>query len=1004
MLRESPTSRARRSQRGILFSARVALMLATACVAAVPLESAQQPSAGAASPGQAKCETLTADSVAALPDAADSSAQLMRCGKERTDREDYKGALPLFTAAVQVAERRADRKGLLDALASQGDMYRLLGDNDRADVAFQRALALSRELRDRNAEAEALTHLGRLRTQQSRRPEALEFHKQALAIYEEQHDAQGIAIANNNVGIQYRYRGDYTTALPYLDHSLKALNALGDQRRAATVLVNIASIYDNLGDYDRARDLLTQSLVIRRALDDSEGIAKSLESLAFNDEARGDYAAALDGLQKCLQLRRDHGLAFGTAEALNNIGVLYRLLGNYDQAVRYLRQASAAATRLRNAGLTAEVLTNLGEIHFLRGEMTAARGSLTLALATAEKDQEPISAMSARLELGRLDARTHRLQQARDTLSRCVDYYAASGARRDKADALVELADVERRLGRTEHGLELAGEAERLADAMDVPEIQWRALTATGRLDVALGRRDDANVAFEHAISVIEGLRDRVGGGEETRSAFLESRLAPYRERIATALAQSRTDDAFQFAERSKARALLDVIRHDHFPATATMSGAERARETDLRNSLSSINSQILVAAQAPGPDPAQVDALKKRRTQARLDYEDFQSTLYAAHSELRMARAAVPVVDAEGARRLLSSPGSAILEFVIGRHVWAFAVTTAGVRAFRLPVEPAALAADVQTFRRQLASRDLRATVTARVVFDHVLGPMREVLRGRTNLVVVPDGVLWDLPFQALQPSPGHYLIEDTAIAYAPSATVLRETRNEAHRSSDATLLAFGNPAFGAAAVHREKLALMGDQLTPLPEAEEQVREIGALYGPGSRVYVGGDATEDRWKAEAARYRILHLATHGVVDSRSPLYSYVVLARPVAGSTDDGLLEAWEVMNLHLNADLVVLSACETARGHVSGGEGVIGMMWAFFVAGSPATIVSQWQVEAASSTTLMVAFHKAWKGGRGDVSKAQALQRAAVQVMHDPARAHPFYWAGYILVGDGL
>jgi CHAT domain-containing protein len=138
------------------------------------------------------------------------------------------------------------------------------------------------------------------------------------------------------------------------------------------------------------------------------------------------------------------------------------------------------------------------------------------------------------------------------------------------------------------------------------------------------------------------------------------------------------------------------------------------------------------------------------------------------------------------------------------------------------------------------------------------------------------------------------------------------------------------------------------------------------------------------------------------VVDNRSPLYSYVALASSGGDSADDGLVEAWEIMNLPLKARLVVLSACETARGQHSAGEGVIGLMWAVFVAGSPATLVSQWKVDSSSSTTLMVAFHKAWNGGRSGVSKARALQSASLDLLRARDSAHPFHWAGYILAGD--
>jgi CHAT domain-containing protein len=265
----------------------------------------------------------------------------------------------------------------------------------------------------------------------------------------------------------------------------------------------------------------------------------------------------------------------------------------------------------------------------------------------------------------------------------------------------------------------------------------------------------------------------------------------------------------------------------------------------------------------------------------------------------------------------------------------------------------------------------------------------MHAVLNGKTDLTIVPDGMLWDLPFQALQSSAGRYLIEDAAISYAPSVTVLRETMRLRRRPASPSLLAFGNPA-----------STTGGE--PLPDAEVQVLQLGKWYGASSRVYVGADASEARWKAEASRHDILHLASHGVVDNRSPLYSYVALASSGPGGTDDGLVEAWEIMGLPLKANLVVLSACETARGQVSAGEGVIGLMWAVFVAGAPATLVSQWKVDSSSSTTLMVGFHKAWNGGRSGVSKARALQSASLELLRARDSAHPFHWAGYILAGD--
>jgi CHAT domain-containing protein len=149
----------------------------------------------------------------------------------------------------------------------------------------------------------------------------------------------------------------------------------------------------------------------------------------------------------------------------------------------------------------------------------------------------------------------------------------------------------------------------------------------------------------------------------------------------------------------------------------------------------------------------------------------------------------------------------------------------------------------------------------------------------------------------------------------------------------------------------------------------------------------------------DASGYTVLHLATHGVLDEASPLYSHLVLSRSPDGE-EGGRLEAWEIMRMKLDADLVVLAACETGRGRIAPGEGMIGMMWALFAAGARSMVVSQFRVESRSATSLLVAFHTRVAGG-GD-SKAAQLRAAALTLLHNPKYGHPYYWSGFILVGD--
>src|SRR5262249_14446975 len=170
---------------------------------------------------------------------------------------------------------------------------------------------------------------------------------------------------------------------------------------------------------------------------------------------------------------------------------------------------------------------------------------------------------------------------------------------------------------------------------------------------------------------------------------------------------------------------------------------------------------------------------------------------------------------------------------------------------------------------------------------------------------------------------------------------------------------------------------------------------------------YVGAEASEERAKAEAGNYRILQFATHGILNNASPMYSHLVLSQTEEKSDEDGLLEAREIAEMDLHADMTVLAACETARGKIGAGEGVIGLSWALFVAGCPATVVSQWKVEDEATKELMLEFHRLLKFGahssRSEFLKADALRRAALTMMRVGRDPHPFYWAGFVLVGDG-
>jgi len=217
--------------------------------------------------------------------------------------------------------------------------------------------------------------------------------------------------------------------------------------------------------------------------------------------------------------------------------------------------------------------------------------------------------------------------------------------------------------------------------------------------------------------------------------------------------------------------------------------------------------------------------------------------------------------------------------------------------------------------------------------------------------------------------------------------------------------LFAVGNPALNSSPALPG--AIRGDAYRPLPEAEQEVKTLARIYGvQHCRLLTGEEAREETVKSEIGRYRILHFATHGTFDDQSPLYSRLLLANSAAN--EDGVLEAREIMRLNLQAELAVLSACQTGRGRIRPGEGLIGMAWALFIAGTPTTVASQWKVDSTSTSALMIAFHRILKsqllGESRRITVAEVLREAALNVMSQPRYRHPFYWAGFVVMGNGL
>jgi CHAT domain-containing protein/Tfp pilus assembly protein PilF len=866
---------------------------------------------------------------------------------------------------------------LINALKQIGDRATSSSYQEILGI-YRLAENLAEKIGDKRLTAEMLNSVAAIQRMLADYPGAIDTVRKSLAISEEIGDRPAMANSLLGLGVNSSSQGSYTAALEYYEKSLAVSKSLGDKKGIALALSGVALVAEQWGDYAQALDAYNKSLALRSELGDKAKVGLGLNAIGVVYFRQGNYSQALEYATKSLAISEEANSTQGVAQALSTMASVYREQGDLEQALDYYQKSLKIREGLGEKRGIGNQLNNIGLIYYLQGKYDRALEYFSQGLALRES-------IGDKLGIGQ---------------------------------SLNSIAHVHLDRGDYQKAIEFAQRAATVARDIGNRETLWNAQTVVGKSYRALNSFKPAQEALLEAIATIEALRFRVAGGERDQEQFFENKVAPYQEMAKLLLSQNNANDALNYLERARARVLLDVLRSGRTDATKAMSAAESRREEELTAQLTTLNTQLIREKARPQPNKARLADLDARLEKARLEHESFEASLYASHPELKTQRGETTPFRIEEANELVSDNRKALLVYAVANdQIYLFVLTRAmgssrvDLNTYTLPIKHNELVAKVERFRQRLANRDLDYRDSAADLYNLLIVPAQKELKGKSSLVVVPDDVLWDLPFQALQRTNGHYLVEDYALAYAPSLTVLREMiakRSRREKASTSTLLAVGNPFLGEQTVERARMVLLNESLEPLPEAERQAKMLGQLYGmKQSKVYVGAEAREDRVKTEAGHYRILQLATHGVLNNSNPMYSHIVLSQSTGSKDEDGLLEAWEIMNLDLKADLVVLSACETARGHIGAGEGVIGLTWAFFVAGSPTTVVSQWSVESASTTELMLNFHRHLKapgaGPQYATTKAEALRQAQLTLLRTKRYQHPFFWAGFVVVGDG-
>jgi len=760
-------------------------------------------------------------------------------------------------------------------------------------------------------------------------------------------------------GAVWQARGFPRPAVAHFQHALEIAEQVGVRTLVADAYGALASASGDLGQWDRTLD--------------------------FAERQREADPRRIPAAEFRYELQR---------------GIAFSEFHDPEQARSSLQQALKAAIA---TGDDRSISTALGEtaaiVLDLDHDVAKALAGYDEALNTARRSGLHDLEATWLLDSGAALRERGDYGEARLRFERAIAVERASGARRVTPAALKNLAQVLLHDGRRRRAQALLLTAQREADEQSLPELQWEV-----RIERAVLAEDDAPAdaerLFGEALDILEEAQGSVLV-EQLRTGRLSRTLAsadPYALAIEFLLHRGETSGAFFVAERGRARAFLETLRSagDEIARALPPQYVELEASVlaDISEGQAELRAGHLPTEERRALETA-IDADEDRLNGLRLRLATDRPDVFAVRYP--------QIWRAEDLRARVLKANQALIMFFLGPTRSACWILDAGAfRVVRLPPE-SEIEKATREYLQSVSHPGVLAEPALAASLFRLLLPDLSVSPGIDDLIVIPDGILHDLPFESLRDPSGHRLVERYGVEYSPSASsfAVIASRGIARDRLSSRVLAIGNPVINGRerASNRDGLESVS-MLKPVPFTGTELRAIARLYGRSARVLEGPDATELKLReADLSSVSILHFATHGLIDEAQPERSGLVLtARP---PSDDGIFQMREVYQLRLRDALVTLSACDTALGANVRGEGIIGLSRAFFYAGADAVVASLWSVNDRSTSDFMIEFYKALGQGR---SAAAALRLTKLHLIEGAGTFRaPYYWAAFIVAGNG-
>ena len=873
--------------------------------------------------------------------------RLSKQGRQLFDAGRVKEAIAAFEAALKLYQSVGDRAEEGAVLGILGYAYHSLEQFAKALAFHKQAAEVFRQTGDRKAEGIALTYVSLAYVDLGQLDKSLETAQAALVIARQAGDRMFESANLSNIGAIYTRWGQYAKAAEFLEASLKVARQVYPNA-GGVILLNLGSVYENLGQYPKALGFYQQSLAAFQRIGARREAGMTLTLMGLIYTKQSQYAKAIDTHQQALQMVQQSDYRTGEGAILSNIGDVYHQLGQSTKALEFYERSLKIAQQISNREGESATLNNMGNAYMNLGQRNKAWEVFEQALKILQQSGNLADKSRTLSNIGGIYYESGQYTNAMKYFQSALRIAQQIGNPESEQAALHNIGQIYIQLRQYSQAQESYQQALKIAQHTGDRLDESLSLTGLGQMLARSGRVSAAEKPLYEAIGIVESLR---GGLKDRDKVFLANRLVnPYLWLQFTLIAQNKTATALEVAERGRTRAFVELL--------ATRLAGD------------STPSQTIQRLSQPLSLP-QIQQVARQQNATLVEYSVVGGELY-----IWLIR---PMGQIEFRKTRYKFSTTELQELVSVTHD----VLQRGVRRSGTTF--------TSTSQPTNARLDQFGAYQLRTLHQLLIEPIADLLPKNPSdrVIFIPQNELLLVPFPALLNEKGTYLIEQHTLLTAPSIQVLSFTdqnQQQLNRTSNRTALVVGNPTLPK---------LLEGRLVPLPAAEQEARTVAQLLK--TTPMIGAAANKSAVLNQMPQARFIHLATHGLLTPNSGnAPGAIVLAPSSPNQVNDGLLTPTEILNMKLKAELVVLSACDTAQGDVTS-DGIVGLSRSLIAAGVPSVIVSLWAVPDAPTAELMQTFYQ---NLQKNPNKAQALRQAMLTTMK--IHPQPRDWAAFTLIGE--